>query len=276
MDALSGVPVHKHRPTRCACVPKHVLQTEPACSGPGKPTCPGRVRTQPRGHRLVSSVEQSAGLRSRRPEVRLLHEAPDFCPVGLPARSSALHAEEVGSTPTRDASPEACRRALASTGANRPQRLGGVGTRHRQPFRALKESPCVAQPGSASALGAEGCRFESCRTDQELRTSSTRRHSSVGRAPVCRTGGRGIEARWRRQMNQTQRASTCVWVWPSPSGRRLKVVTLASPVRIRPATPKRIRPLVAEMADATVSEAVAARHARSTRAEGTNTTGEPS
>ena len=53
--------------------------------------------------------------------------------------------------------------------------------------------------------------------------------------------------------------ATCVWVWPSPSGRRLKVVTLASPVRIRPATPKRIRPLVAEMADAWVSEASAHR-----------------
>ena len=40
----------------------------------------------------------------------------------------------------------------------------------------------------------------------------------------------------------------------------------------RPAGPLRqcfINPLVAEMADATVSEAVAARHARSTRAEGT-------
>ena len=49
------------------------------------------------------------------------------------------------------------------------------------------------------------------------------------------------------------------------------VIPLVS-VRLRPVTPERIRtkPLVAEIADATVSEAVAARHARSTRAEGTN------
>src|SRR5579871_4963748 len=33
----------------------------------------------------------------------------------------------------------------------------------------------------------------------------------------------------------------CVWGWPSPSGLRLKVVTLASPVRIRSVNPKRIR-----------------------------------
>ena len=49
------------------------------------------------------------------------------------------------------------------------------------------------------------------------------------------------------------------------------VIPLVS-VRLRPVTPERIdsiNPLVAEMADATVSEAVAARHARSSRAEGT-------
>ena len=55
------------------------------------------------------------------------------------------------------------------------------------------------------------------------------------------------------------------------------VIPLVS-VRFRPVTPERIeitRPLVAEMADATVSEAVADRHARSTRAEGTiNLSGE--
>jgi hypothetical protein len=51
-----------------------------------------------------------------------------------------------------------------------------------------------------------------------------------------------------------------------------QVVGPLTSVRSRPATPQRIdfrNPLVAEMADATVSEAVAARHARSTRAEGT-------
>ena len=51
-----------------------------------------------------------------------------------------------------------------------------------------------------------------------------------------------------------------------------QVVVPLTSVRFRPVTPQRIqfKPLVAEMADATVSEAVAARHARSTRAEGTN------
>jgi hypothetical protein len=51
-----------------------------------------------------------------------------------------------------------------------------------------------------------------------------------------------------------------------------QVVVPLTSVRSRPVTPQRIdstTPLVAEMADATVSEAVAARHARSTRAEGT-------
>jgi len=51
-----------------------------------------------------------------------------------------------------------------------------------------------------------------------------------------------------------------------------QVVVPLTSVRFRPVTPQRIdfiHPLVAEMADATVSEAVAARHARSTRAEGT-------
>lgn len=50
-----------------------------------------------------------------------------------------------------------------------------------------------------------------------------------------------------------------------------QVVVPLTSVRFRPVTPQRIQlnPLVAEQADATVSEAVAARHARSTRAEGT-------
>ena len=140
--------------------------------------------------------------------------------------------------------PEALRRAHASMGANRPQRLGGVGTRHRQPFEVA-----IAQSG---------------------------------RAPVCRTGCRGIEARWRRHL--------CAWGWPSPRGPRLQVVTLASPVRSarsagrargagrRPSActstlvdhPQAHRPLVAEQVDAPVSEAGAARRVRSIRTEGTS------
>jgi hypothetical protein len=52
----------------------------------------------------------------------------------------------------------------------------------------------------------------------------------------------------------------------------LRVVIPPVSVRFRPATPERIAPtpLVAEMADATVLGTVAAWHARSTRAEGTN------
>lgn len=40
-DATSGVPVHKHWLARCACVPQHVLQTEPACSDSDEVVSPG-------------------------------------------------------------------------------------------------------------------------------------------------------------------------------------------------------------------------------------------
>lgn len=66
----------------CMCVAL-VLQTESACSDLGNELCRGRVRTQPREHCLVSSVDQSVGLRSRRPEVQLLHEAPVSTSVPL-------------------------------------------------------------------------------------------------------------------------------------------------------------------------------------------------
>ena len=48
---------------------------------------------------------------------------------------------------------KACRRALASTGANRPQRLGGVGTRHRQPLSA---STVCGASGKRICFGSRG------------------------------------------------------------------------------------------------------------------------
>lgn len=137
----------------CMCA-AHVLQTESACSGPSKMPCQDRVRTQPKGHCLVSSVDQSAGLRSRRPEVRLLHEAPFFIlsrwtsgeVLGPSSRRGGFNSRTGCQT-------KACRRALASTGANRPQRLGGVGTRHRQPLRA---STVCGASGKRNCFGSRG------------------------------------------------------------------------------------------------------------------------
>lgn len=161
---ISGVPTHKHRPARCACA----LGRPPvACSDPPL-ACAGRTRrvwTQPRWP-LIASLAQW----SRAPvyeaggwtfESSMRHHLQR--PVGLPVRSSALQAEEAGSTPARGTTQKPSSSSRFD-GANRPQRLGGVGTRHRQPFH----HPGVAQPGRATALGAEGCTFNSCRSDQPL------------------------------------------------------------------------------------------------------------
>jgi hypothetical protein len=115
----------------------------------------GRVRTQPRGHRLVSSVDQSAGLRSRRPEVRLLHEAPVFISMSRWTSGEVLgpSSRRGGFDSRTGYQTKACRRALASTGANRPQRLGGVGTRHRQPLRA---STVCGATGKRICFGSRG------------------------------------------------------------------------------------------------------------------------
>ena len=49
----------------------------------------------------------------------------------------------------------------------------------------------VAQLGSASGLGPEGCRFKSCHSDHCLWG-----HSSAGRAPALHAGGQGFDPPW--------------------------------------------------------------------------------
>ena len=53
----------------------------------------------------------------------------------------------------------------------------------------------VAQLGSASGLGPEGCRFKSCHSDHYIWG-----HSSAGRAPALHAGGQGFDPPWLHQI----------------------------------------------------------------------------
>ena len=77
----------------------------------------------------------------------------------------------------------------------------------------------VAQLGSASGLGPEGCRFKSCHSDHCLWG-----HSSAGRAPALHAGGQGFDPPWLHHffifyggIAQLARASGSY-----PAGRRFK------------------------------------------------------
>ncbi len=95
---------------------------------------------------------------------------------------------------------------------------------------------------------------------------NTRACSSVGRAPDSKPGGRGsIPCVPARHSFFHPRDSQAV------EGGGLQVRRHQAHAGSNPA-PESRHPLVAEMADATVSEAVAERHARSTRAEETTST----
>lgn len=111
---ISGVPTHKHRPARCACA----LGRPPVACSDAPLVCanqPRRVWTQPRwflprwtSGEVPGPSNQRGGFNSR----------------------TGYHS-----------STQARRRTHASRGANRPQRLGGVGTRYRQPFQSGRSSP---------------------------------------------------------------------------------------------------------------------------------------
>ena len=114
----------------------------------------------PKGVRSANA----AGVMPRSVRFRVVHESihPQR-PVGLPVRSSVLQAEEAGSTPARGT------------------------THHLKLFVELTLRG--AQTGRNDWAASEPV------TDNLFNTC---RHSSVGRAPVCRTGGRGVRTRWRR------------------------------------------------------------------------------
>ena len=75
-------------------------------------------------------------------------------------------------------------------GGNRPQRLGGAGTRDRMAFHW----GCSSDPGRAAALQAAGRRFEPCHLHQCFVNSAVR-------VPACLVGSRGFESRTRRQIS---------------------------------------------------------------------------
>lgn len=74
-------------------------------------------------------------------------------------------------------------------GGNRPQRLGGAGTRDRMDLHW----GCSSDPGRAAALQAAGRRFEPCHLHQCFVNSAVR-------VPACLVGSRGFESRTRRQI----------------------------------------------------------------------------
>lgn len=158
----------------------------------------GRARPrQGRGHEFetrhplhVGCVRAQAPVRLRacacprcgtRAAMRLVHRAPRVWaqPTWIPmSRSSsgpghrAFNSEITGSTPVRDARQEPS--ALARLeGGNRPQRLGGAGTRHRTLHRGCSSD------GRAPALQAEGRRFEAGHLHQFS-------HAPLTQWPECR------------------------------------------------------------------------------------------
>ena len=136
----------------CMCA-KHVLQTEPACSDLGKLAeiacghsreCMASLAQRSRapvyetgGRRFESSTRRQFSFLSRWTSGEVL--CPSSRRGGFGSRTGYQ--------------TQACRRALASTGENRPQGLGGVGTRHRQPLGA---GPVCGVSGKRNCFGSRG------------------------------------------------------------------------------------------------------------------------
>lgn len=94
----------------------------------------------------LAQWSQSAGLRSRRTNVRIVHEAPPQRPAGLPVRSSAVQAEEAGSTPARGTTAD-----LKPLGELTPReaQTGRNDWAASEPVTDnLFDEPCVAQVGA--------------------------------------------------------------------------------------------------------------------------------
>ena len=169
---ISGVPTHKHRPARCACA----LGRPPVACSDASLACAGRTRrvwTQPRWPVIASLAQwnQSAGLRSRMSDVQFVHEAPPTTPrwtsgevLGPSSRRGGFDSRTGYQLFTRSPSSssrfEGCKPA-ATIGRRR----------NPSPTTFSPFHPGVAQPGRATALGAEGCTFNSCRSDQPVSMS---------------------------------------------------------------------------------------------------------
>lgn len=216
---ISGVPTHKHRPARCACA----LGRPPVACSDASLACasqPRRVWTQPRWSFIASLAQrsESTGLRSR----GLRPDTGCACAQPVPAEGRPLcerAACKVDVQVVHEA-PTTTPRWTSGEVLGPSSRRGGFNSRTGYQFRlvigAIRQHSGLQnrrlqvqvlhdQPHQTKLLGELTLRgAQTGRNDwaaSEPVTDNlfnTCRHSSVGRAPVCRTGGRGVRTRWRR------------------------------------------------------------------------------
>ena len=79
---------------------------------------------------------------------------------------------------------------LTLRGGNRPQRLGGAGTRDRMDFSGGVAQHPVEQPP---------CKRQAAGSNPVTSTTNQRLVNSVARVPACLAGSRGFDSRTRRQ-----------------------------------------------------------------------------
>jgi hypothetical protein len=121
-----------------------------------------RVWAQPKWISIALVAQQAEQPPCKRQAARSTRARPDKSRSSRRPRTPLFQGGYAGSNPARDASTRNPRRAHAS-GGNRPQRLGGAGTRDRM------ERHCLVD--------------------------------SVARVPACPAGSRGFESRTGRQIS---------------------------------------------------------------------------
>lgn len=159
------------------------------CSETPHPTGCSRLGTAEVDSRPRSSAARAAALSAA-------GRAFDSSPGAPPAmsrssrrpRTPGFQSGNAGSNPARDARTTRSPVELTLRGGNRPQRLGGAGTRDRMDFSGAPHS--VEQPPTHAA----GWTFERCHL-----TKTQRLVNSVARVPACLVGSRGFDSRTRRQ-----------------------------------------------------------------------------
>lgn len=187
---------------------------------------------------LVSSMDESAGLRSRRLDVRVVHEAPHG---GVAQQGEHLPCKQTvaGSMPAASTTmlrwtsgevlgPSSRRGGFTLSGAAGQ----GAACCGPQAWRMAPALPHGVPPPSTRSL-LSSSRFE---RRKPAATIGRRRNPSPTTFPSPEAAG----SKPAGGAISSFHVSRCVWGWLSPRGPRLQVVTLASPVRIWSATPKRI------------------------------------
>ena len=105
-------------------------------------------------------------------------------------RTPGFQSGYAGSNPARDARTTRSPVELTLRGGNRPQRLGGAGTRDRMDFSGGVAQHPEEQPP---------CKRQAAGSNPVTSTTNQRLVNSVARVPACLVGSRGFDSRTRRQ-----------------------------------------------------------------------------